>query len=45
MRIRPGFFPVFLGLVFLLFAALMVYTWYGSSRADPVILDEQGRPR
>ena len=44
---KPGLhaFPAFLALVFLLFTGIMIYTWYGASEADPVILDEKGRPR
>jgi hypothetical protein len=38
-------FPVFLGAVTLLFIGLLVYTWVGAEQANPVILDEKGRPR
>jgi hypothetical protein len=40
-----GYFPLFLAAVFLLFIGILVYTWWGSEKAGPVILDEKGRPR
>lgn len=45
MKRRSGLFPYFLALIFALFAGIMLLTWFGASRADPVILDEKGRPR
>lgn len=34
----------FLVLVFLLFVGLLVFLYVASEKADPVMLDEQGRP-
>ena len=34
----------FLALVFLLFVGVLVALWVVSEKADPVMLDEQGRP-
>jgi hypothetical protein len=42
---RAGFFPLFLSAIMLLFVGILVFTWYGSKQADPVILDEKGQPR
>jgi len=36
---------LFLAFVFALFIGILVYVWVGSSEANPVILDERGRPR
>ena len=36
--------PVVLGLIFLLFIAILVVVGVISKRANPVMLDEQGRP-
>jgi hypothetical protein len=44
-RRGPGFFPILLGLVFLLFIGLLIFTWIATERADPVILDDKGEPR
>jgi hypothetical protein len=42
---RGGFYPIFLGLIFLLFIGILVYVWYGAKQAAPVILDEKGQVR
>lgn len=42
---RWNFFPYFLSLVFMLFIGIMVFTWHASKQANPVMLDESGRPR
>ena len=34
----------FLGFVFILFIGLLAATWYLAAKADPVLLDQQGRP-
>jgi hypothetical protein len=44
-RRRRGWFPAFLGFVIALFIGLLVYVYFGATRANPVILDEKGRPR
>ncbi|MEZ5355663.1 MAG: hypothetical protein R2762_23765 [Bryobacteraceae bacterium] len=44
-RPRISFLPVFLGLVFLLFNAILVFVYLGAKQANPVMLDEKGRPR
>ncbi len=44
-RPRIVFLPVFLGLVFLLFNAILVFVYLGAKQANPVILDEHGNPR
>lgn len=41
----PSFFPVFLGLVMVLFIGIMIYTWREAKAANPVILDEHGHVR
>jgi len=42
---RRSYFPHFLGFVFCLFVALMVYVYLGARAANPVILDERGHVR
>ncbi|MEZ5398400.1 MAG: hypothetical protein R2729_01955 [Bryobacteraceae bacterium] len=42
---RIPLFPVLLGFIFLLFNAILVFVYLGSKEANPVILDQQGRPR
>lgn len=39
------FFPWFLGGVMLLFIGIMIYVYQGAKEANPVMLDEHGRPR
>lgn len=39
------FYPAFLAGVMLLFIGILVYVYHESKRANPVILDEKGRPR
>lgn len=34
----------FLGFVFLLFVSLLVFVYLGARQANPVILDEKGKP-
>ncbi|MBL0209355.1 MAG: hypothetical protein IPQ13_00335 [Holophagaceae bacterium] len=38
-------FPLLFGLISLLFIGIMIYVYRGSRQADPVMLDEQGRPK
>ena len=38
-------FPLFLGLIVVLFIGIMIYAWRGAAAADPVILDERGNVR
>lgn len=45
MKRSPGFMPKFLALVMALFIGILVYVWIESGKANPVILDEKGRPR
>ena len=40
-----AFFPVFLGLIMVLFIGIMIYVYRGATEANPVILDEHGHPR
>jgi len=42
---RPSFMPFFLGLVFLLFVAILLVVYVETRKANPVILDEKGAPR
>lgn len=42
-RKRPLFFPVLFGLIGLLFLGILVVVWRVSEKANPVMLDEQGR--
>ncbi len=37
--------PVFLGLVMALFLGILFYVFAAAKRANPVVLDENGRPR
>lgn len=34
----------FLGGVFLLFIGVLVFVYWGSKKANPIMLDEKGRP-
>jgi len=45
MKPSPGFMPKFLAFVMLLFIGILVYVWVEAKKANPVILDEHGRPR
>jgi hypothetical protein len=38
-------FPAFLSAIMALFIGLLILTWYGASKANPVMLDERGQPR
>lgn len=38
-------YPAFFGCIVLLFIGIMVYVYHESKLANPVILDEKGRPR
>jgi hypothetical protein len=44
-RKRPPLLVVVLGLMFVLFIAILVFTMVATDRAKPVILDEKGAPR
>jgi hypothetical protein len=37
-------FPILFGLISLLFLVIMVFVYRASRQANPVMLDEQGRP-
>jgi hypothetical protein len=37
--------PYFLGFVFLLFVAILVFAYLETRKLNPVILDEKGAPR
>jgi hypothetical protein len=39
------FFPVMFGLISLLFIGILIYVYRGARQANPVMLDEQGRPK
>ena len=41
-RKSSSFFPVFFGLIMLLFCGILVFAYYSSKRANPIMLDEQG---
>ncbi len=41
---RGGFLHYFLMLVMALFIAILIFVWIVTKRANPVILDEHGRP-
>jgi len=41
-RVAP--LTVVLGVVFVFFCAVLVYVYAAAKRANPVMLDEQGRP-
>ena len=41
-RVAP--LTVVLGVVFVFFCAVLVYVYAATKRANPVMLDEQGRP-
>jgi hypothetical protein len=43
-RKGAAFFPVLFGLISLLFIVILLFAWRLSRQADPVMLDEQGRP-
>jgi hypothetical protein len=45
MNRSSGFMPKFLALVIALFIGILVYVWVEAGKANPVILDEKGRPR
>jgi len=40
-----AFFLTLFGLIGLLFIAILVMTYYFARKANPVMLDDQGRPR
>ncbi len=40
-----AFFPVLFGLISLLFIGILIYAYRGARQANPVMLDEQGRPK
>jgi hypothetical protein len=39
---HPSFFPWFLALVMLLFCGILVFAYYESKLANPIMLDENG---
>lgn len=45
MTKRVPIFPVFLGLIFVVFNAILVFVYLGAKEANPVILDQHGNPR
>ena len=42
---HPTFFPWFLAVVMLLFCGILVFAYYESKRANPIMLDESGHVR
>ena len=38
-------YQLILGGIMLLFIGIMVYVYHGAKQANPIMLDEQGRPR
>jgi hypothetical protein len=38
-------YQVILGGIVVLFVCIMVYVYHGARQANPIMLDEQGRPR
>lgn len=44
-RKNHTYFPWFLGGVMLLFIGIMIYVYQGANEANPIMLDEHGRPR
>ena len=42
---QKTWFPAFLSAVLVVFIGIMILTWYGASKANPVMLDEKGQPR
>lgn len=45
VRKRPPLLVLLLGAVFVLFIAILLFTWIATDRAHPVILDERGQRR
>jgi hypothetical protein len=41
----PFFFPMFFGAIMLLFCGILVMSYVESKKANPIMLDEQGRIR
>ena len=42
---RPTpFLPKFLGFVVALFIGILIFTWIVAKQANPILLDEHGRP-
>ena len=42
---QKTWFPAFLSAIFVFFIGIMILTWYGASKANPVMLDEKGHVR
>jgi len=40
-----AFFPVLFGLISLVFIGILIYVYRSARQANPVMLDEQGRPK
>lgn len=45
MRKRISLVPSLLGGIVVLFLGILAFSWYFAEKANPVILDEQGRVR
>lgn len=45
MTNQRSLFPYWLASIFVLFIGIMVYVYIEAKRANPVVLDEHGRPR
>ena len=40
-----AFFPILFGFISLLFIGILIYAYIGARQANPVMLDEHGRPK
>ena len=42
---RGAFLIYFLGMVMALFIGILIYVWIEAKKANPVMLDDKGRPQ
>lgn len=42
---QRSFFPYWLASIFVLFIGIMIYVYIEAKKANPIVLDEHGRPR
>ena len=45
MNKKPAFLLYFLAMVMTLFVGILIYVWIEAKKANPVMLDDHGRPR